>query len=118
MNATTNASSTLPTQLENGPGAAAILAAGIGCATVGILALAGDASPAIGKWLNFFNPVGTLSGVSTLAIIVWLASWFVLARLWAAKTVNLRKVNAMAFVLLVVGLLLTFPPFMDLLQGK
>jgi hypothetical protein len=64
------------------------------------------------------NPVGTLSGVSTLAIIVWLASWFVLARLWGGRTVNLGKVNAVAFALLIVGLLLTFPPFMDLLQGK
>ncbi|MGA7325546.1 MAG: hypothetical protein WBX25_13915 [Rhodomicrobium sp.] len=36
--------------MSNGPGAAAILAAGIGCASVGILALAGDASePITGK---------------------------------------------------------------------
>lgn len=102
----------------NGPGAAAILAAGIGCATVGILALAGDASPAIGKLLNFFNPVGTLSGVSTVSIIVWLVAWFALARVWGTKTVSLGKINAIAFALLIVGLLLTFPPFMDLLQGK
>jgi hypothetical protein len=27
-------------------------------------------------------------------------------------------VNIVAFALLVVGFLLTFPPFMDLLQGK
>ena len=102
----------------NGPVAASIAAAGIGCATVGILALAGDASPAIGTLLNFFNPFGTLSGVSTVSIIVWLVAWFALARLWGTKTVALGKVNAIAFALLIVGLLLTFPPFMDLLQGK
>lgn len=106
------------TNLPNGPGAAAILAAGIGCAMLGILALAGDASPAIGNALNFYNPAGTLSGVSTVAIIVWLVSWFVLARAWATKTVALAKVNVAAFILLVVGLLLTFPPVIDLLQGK
>lgn len=104
--------------LPNGPGAAAILAAGIGCATVGILSLAGDASQAIGKLLNFYNPVGTLSGVSTMSIIVWLVAWFVLASLWRTKTVALGKVNVAAFALLLVGLLLTFPPVMDLLQGK
>ena len=104
--------------MPNGPGAAAILTAGIGCAAVGILALAGDASPSIGKALNFYNPVGTLSGVSTLAIIVWLVSWFVVGGMWRERTVNLGKVNVIAFILLVVGLLLTFPPFMDLLQGK
>lgn len=120
MNATQNQNptGTIPNELPNGPGAAAILAAGIGCAAMGILALAGDASAAIGKLLNFYNPVGTLSGVSTLAIIIWLVSWFALARLWGTKTVALGKVNMFAFALLVVGLLLTFPPFMDLLQGK
>lgn len=58
------------------------------------------------------------AGVSTVAIIVWLVSWFVLARAWATKTVALAKVNVAAFILLVVGLLLTFPPVIDLLQGK
>jgi hypothetical protein len=104
--------------LPNGPGAAAILAAGIGCAAVGILAFAGDASPAIGKTLNFYNPVGTLSGVTTIAIIVWLVVWFVLGGMWRERTVDLGKINVIAFVLLLVGFLLTFPPFMDLLQGK
>ena len=104
--------------IPNGPGGAAILAAGIGCAAMGILAFAGDASDAIGKALNVYNPVGTLSGVTTLAIIVWLVSWFVLSRRWATQTVPLAKINAAAFALLAVGFLLTFPPFMDLLQGK
>jgi hypothetical protein len=104
--------------LPNGPGAAAILAAGIGCALVGILALAGDASDRIGKLLNIYNPVGTLSGVTTLAIIVWLVSWFILNQRWRAKTVDLAKINVVAFIGLAIGLLLTFPPFMDFLQGK
>lgn len=49
--------------IPNGSGAAAILAAGIGCAMLGILAFAGDASDSIGKALNFYSPTGTLSGV-------------------------------------------------------
>jgi hypothetical protein len=104
--------------IPTGPGAAAILAAGIGCAAIGILALAGDASETFGKWLNFYNPTGKLSGVSTLAIIIWLASWLALSRAWATKTIPMVKVNVAAFVLLAVGFLLTFPPFMDLVQGK
>lgn len=104
--------------IPNGPGAAAILAAGIGSAVLGILSLAGDASAAIGKLLNFYDPVGTLAGVTTVAIIIWLVAWFVLARLWDNKTVALKNINLAAFALLIVGLLLTFPPFMDLLQGK
>ena len=105
-------------KLPNGPGAAAILAAGIGSAAMGVLAFAGDASDAIGKALNFYNPTGTLSGVTTLAIIIWLIAWFVLARMWGTKTVDVVKINIVSFVLLAVGFLLTFPPFMDLLQGK
>jgi hypothetical protein len=104
--------------IPNGPGAAAILAAGIGCAAVGVLALAGDASPSINKMLTFSKPVGALSGVTTTAILIWLASWFILGRVWRARNVNMVTVNVIAFGLLVVGLLLTFPPFMDLLQGK
>lgn len=104
--------------IPNGPGAAAVLAAGIGCAAIGILDLAGDASEAIGRLLNFYNPTGTLSGVTTVAIIVWLVTWFALNRLWHTRTVAMAKVTVAAFALLVVGFLLTFPPFMDLLQGK
>ena len=102
----------------NGPAAAAILSAGIGCGLLGILALAGDASPAINKALVFYHPSGALSGVTTVSIIVWLVSWGVLARLWAGRNVDLVKVNVLSFVGLVIGLALTFPPIMDFIQGK
>jgi hypothetical protein len=104
--------------IPNGPGAAAILAAGIGCSAIGILAFAGDASDAVGRLLNFYNPTGTLSGVTIVAIIIWLVSWFALNRLWRKQTVPMTTVNVAAFALLAVGFLLTFPPFMDFLQGR
>jgi hypothetical protein len=104
--------------IPNGPGGAAILAAGIGCAAIGVLAFAGDASDAIGKALNFYNPSGTLSGVTTVGIIVWLVSWFALNRAWRERTIPMATINVASFALLAVGFLLTFPPFMDLLQGK
>ena len=104
--------------IPNGPGGAAILAAGVGCGALGILAFAGDASDAIGKALNIYNPTGTLSGVTTVAIVIWLVTWLGLNRLWQGKSVAMVKVNTAAFALLIVGFLLTFPPVMDLLQGK
>jgi hypothetical protein len=104
-------------KIPNGSGAAAILAAGIGCAMVGILAFAAEASPPFAKLLNFYNPVGPLSGKTTVAVIVWLVAWFVLARLWRDKNVTLGPVNLAAFILLGVGFLLTFPPFWGLLLG-
>lgn len=104
--------------MVNGPAAAAILAAGIGCFAVGLFALAGDAFPPIARLFTFYAPSGPLSGVTTSAIVAWLLSWFVLARSWGKKSVALGPVVGIAFVLLFLSLLLTFPPFMDLIQGK
>jgi hypothetical protein len=56
--------------------------------------------------------------VTGVAIIVWLAAWFLLARGWAARNLDFRRINMIALLLIVAGTLLTFPPFMDLLQGK
>jgi hypothetical protein len=105
-------------RLPNGPGAAAILSAGIGAGALGVLALAADAFSVVRQALLLWPPSGALSGVTTAAIVVWLATWFGLSRLWATRDVSLARVNVTAFALLGLGLLLTFPPLMDLLQGK
>jgi hypothetical protein len=104
--------------IPNGPAAAAILAAGIGSFALGLFATLGDAFPAVGKFFIFYTPTGPLSGVTTSAIIVWLVAWLILGNGWARRTVNMTTVNVIAFVGLLLGVLLTFPPFMDLLQGK
>lgn len=104
--------------LPNGPGAAAILGAGIGSLALGIFAFAGDAVPPILHAFNFWMPTGPLSGVTSSAVIVWLIAWYWLSRRWRRRSISLAAVNTAAFVMLVAGLLLTFPPFMDLLQGK
>ena len=104
--------------LSNGPGAAAILAAGVGSLAIGVFAFAADVSPYLKNIFNFWSPSGPLSGVSFTAVFVWLIVWLLLSRRWAAREVNLMRANVAAFVMLIAGLLLTFPPFMDLLQGK
>jgi hypothetical protein len=104
--------------LVNGPAAAAILAASIGCFLVGLFALAGDASPAISHMFTFYKPTGALSGVTTTAIVIWLLAWYGLSRRWGAMTVQLGRIILASFVLLALAVLLTFPPFMDLIQGK
>jgi hypothetical protein len=102
----------------NGPAAAAILSAGIGCFALSVFAVVADASKPVARFFTFYLPTGPLSGVTTTAILLWLATWFVLARLWHNKNVAIAKINAVAFVLLLLGVLLTFPPFADLLRGK
>ena len=102
----------------NGPGAAAILSASIGWFVLGVLALAGDAAISVAHLLNVWKPTGPLSGVTTGAIAIWLLAWLLLAKVWRRRDVNMTVVGAASAVLIVGGLLLTFPPFMDLLQGK
>ncbi len=104
--------------ITNGRGAATILAAAAGCFALGVLALAGDASPALAARLKFWTPTGPLSGVTDVAILFWLILWFGLNRMWRDRTVSMTRVNIASILLFAGGVLLTFPPFMDLLQGK
>lgn len=103
---------------RNGGAAAAVLAVAIGSFVLGVCALLGDGSRAMAHLLNVWNPTGPLSGVTAVSIMVWLVAWLVLARRWSARNLNLGRINLLATVLIIAGLLLTFPPFMDLLQGK
>lgn len=118
MNSIQPESQTLPKPIPNGPVAAALLACGFGCFALGVLAVAADGSKRLADALNFYNPSGALSGVTGVAIALWLIAWAVLAGLWKHKTVALVKVSATAFLLLALSLLLTFPPFGDLLLGR
>jgi hypothetical protein len=104
--------------IPNGPGAAAILAAGVGSFALGAFAFVGDASPTVKQAFIVWNPTGPLSGVTLAAIAVWLAAWFLLSLRWSTREVKLQRVNLASFAMLIAGLLLTFPPFADLLQGK
>jgi hypothetical protein len=104
--------------LPNGPAAAAIMSAGVGSALLGILAVAADASKPVARLLTFYLPTGPLSGVTSVAILLWLVTWFILAKRWRTTTVAIGKISATAILLLALGILLTFPPFADLFQGK
>ena len=115
MSAPSQAASNAIPARTNGSGAAAILSAGIGAFCIGAFAAAADKSPHIKALLNIYKPTGPLSGVTTAAIAIWLASWFVLALLWRSRDVRLALVTAIAFVLLGLSFLLTFPPIADLL---
>lgn len=104
--------------IVNGPAAAAVLAAGVGCFILGFLTVAADFSKTLAQLLNFYQPTGPLSGVTTTSLLLWLVSWFVLARFWREKTVAIARINAVSFAFLALGILLTFPPLTDFLQGK
>lgn len=110
MSTTAASSSALP----NGAGAAAVLAAGVGSFALGLLDVIADKVPAVNKWMNFHNPTGALSGVTTCTIFVWLATWAILQMRWRGREVRLRPISLTAILLLAAGMLLTFPPLADL----
>ena len=105
---------TTPAVRPNGSGAAAILSAGLGSFAVGLLAIVADQSSSLKSLFVFYRPTGPLSGVTTVAILIWLFAWGILEWRWRNKTVALGRINAAALALLVAGLLLTFPPIADI----
>ena len=105
-------------ELPNGPAAAAILAAGVGAFSLGVLSFIVDAAPTLKPRFALFAPAGPLSGVSTAAIALWAIAWIALSALWSRRNVNLSLVNGAAFLLLSLSFILTFPPLADLLMGR
>lgn len=106
------------TAAQTGAAGAAILSACLGCCALGVLADIGDASKAAARLLTFSKATGPLSGVSTLAIAIWLIAWIVLHRFWRERVCAFLKVTVASSILLLIAFLLTFPPFEDLLLGK
>jgi len=103
------------TAVENvGKTLAALVAAGVGSAVVGVLTTLAELSPGLKNVLDFYDPVGPLSGKTTMAVIVWLIVWYTLARRWHARPPVLKSALVATFVLIAVGFVGTFPLFFEL----
>jgi hypothetical protein len=99
-----------------GPVAAAFLAAGIGSFVLGLLTTISEASTTFADTLNWYNPVGPLSGKTLISIIAFAASWLVLYIALRGKEPAQRMVYRVTGLLVAGGLLLTFPTFFDLFK--
>jgi hypothetical protein len=97
----------------NGAAMAAVLGAGIGSAAVGAFVLLNEARllaiPAL------YGPAGGVTGRTTLATIVWLLAWGVLHARWRSRDVASGPVLTWTVVLVVLGIVATFPPVWGLL---
>jgi hypothetical protein len=100
----------------NGAAAAAILACGVGVCTLGVFVLLTEARSGLGKALNLIDSVGPLSGKVVVAILVWLVSWGILHKMWGQSQVGFGKITWVAFALIAVGFVLTFPPVFQLFE--
>lgn len=114
MSAKAGSPSVAARDFPNGGGAAALLAAGIGAFAVALFALLADKISGLKSAMIFYKPTGPLSGVTTCGILVWLAAWAFLHWRWQDRMVQLRPITRGALILLVLSLLLTFPPIVDL----
>jgi hypothetical protein len=92
-----------------------MLAAAIGSFVLALFAIAGDKSVTIKNSLTFYQPTGPLSGVTTVAIIVWFLVWRFLEWRWGKRAVAMSRINRVSLAMLVLSILLTFPPIVDLL---
>ena len=101
-------------EVNNGLVVAAMLAAGIGCFFLGLTTSLAQGSKAIGGMLNFYNPVGPLSGKTIVAVAIWLVAWGVLASKWKDQSADFGKVYKVTLILVGLGLLGSFPLFFDL----
>lgn len=99
--------------LPTGPGAAAMISAGIGALTIGILTTGAVISEALKNFLNFYNPSGPLSGKTSVGVLLWLVSWLFLNARWKDKDYDLSRAFNIALVLIAIGLILTFPPVFE-----
>ena len=101
------------TEVANGAALAAFLAAGIGAFAMGLIVILNEADlfavPAL------YAPAGGVSGRTTVAVVIWLVAWAILHHRWRARRLEPRPVHATMAVLLLLGLLLTFPPVWRLL---
>jgi hypothetical protein len=93
--------------------AAAVLAAGVGAAALGLLTTLAEASESVADWLRLSDRVGPLSGKVVYSVIVWLVAWAIFH--WLVRPARLTgAVLLVAGVLLGLGLLGTFPIFFEL----
>jgi len=112
----------LKTNLDKkGAAQAAILSAALGILTVALVNL-GTAMSAeftavvhgIGKlWMPGAEGIGPYSGKETIALVVWMLSWFVLHRILRAKEWNNNVVVACFLAGIAVATTLVWPPVFE-----
>jgi hypothetical protein len=119
MNATQKPSEVeaAPTRID-GPPAASLIAAGVGAVTLGLFVTLAEASTGIHDWLEWDEGVGPLSGKTILAAAAYFASFLILGLSWRGRSFALRTILIVSGVLVLLGLLFTFPPIFQLFTNE
>jgi hypothetical protein len=108
-----------PLRLEgrpDGPGVAAMLAAGIGILVLGLFTVLAEVSEGLKDWLEsleFGRGVGPLAGKTLMGSLAFAVSWIVLGIVLKDKEVDMRRWFWVAFALGVLGAIMMFPPVFE-----
>jgi hypothetical protein len=108
-----------PLRLEDrpdGPGVAAMLAAGIGILVLGLFTVLAEVSEGLKDWLEsleFGRGVGPLAGKTLMGSLAFVVSWIVLGLVLKDKEVDMRRWFWVAFALGVLGAIMMFPPVFE-----
>ncbi|HEX6250334.1 MAG TPA: hypothetical protein VFZ56_02750 [Gemmatimonadaceae bacterium] len=99
--------------VSNGAALAAFMAAAVGAFTLGVVVILNEAGlltmPAA------YAPAGGVSGRTTAAVVTWLLSWVVLHRRWSGREIEGRRIRALTYALITLGVVLNLPPVWKLL---
>jgi Mn2+/Fe2+ NRAMP family transporter len=95
----------------SGPAAALILAGGIATFCLGLVTTLAEASTGIADALQWNDRVGPLSGKTLITVSVFAVSWGLLTLFWRRQNPPLRTITIISAVLIVLGLIGTFPTF-------
>jgi hypothetical protein len=98
----------------NGGIVAAVVAAGAGCAVLGLCTVASAASGLVAQLLTFYAPTGPLSGKSLLSSLLYLIIWGNLHFRLRDRELRLARASMLTMVLLAIGFAGTFPPVYQL----
>jgi hypothetical protein len=94
----------------NGGIVAAVVAAGVGCAALGVVRVAAVAFSSFADFLTLYAPAGPLTGEATVATLIYLIAWVNLHARLRDRELHMFRAFLLTMALLVVGLIGTFPP--------
>ncbi|HYY81781.1 MAG TPA: hypothetical protein VFD04_21745 [Actinomycetes bacterium] len=104
-------------QIEpNGGIVAATVAAGAGCAVLGVLTVLCAAFQPFADLLTLYAPSGPLTGKATVSTIIYVIIWVNLHFRLRDRELSLSKSFLVTLTLLGIGLAGTFPPVYQLFQ--
>ena len=96
-----------------GPVAAAFISAAFGVLVLGILTTLAEASESVKDFLQFSDAVGPLSGKTIIAVAAWIVAWVILHLALRRRDPSPAAVYWITGLVLVAGLIGTFPSFFE-----